>query len=111
MTGCGGSASYYGPCGAYDCPSCYPISRFPEDEDESDTVLACADATWFPVGTLFETRRDFREACLRVYGRAPNLQPLDGGAYDYAAMRWVLRVVDRPLPEDEPTEEMTLALG
>jgi hypothetical protein len=24
FSGCGGWSSYYGPCGAYDCSSCYP---------------------------------------------------------------------------------------
>lgn len=105
MTGCGGVAAYHGPCGAEDCPSCYPRLTEILDEDSRDTVLACVDGAWFPLGTLFEDRKAFRQACIRTHGKAPNLTPLDGGAYDYAAMRWVLKVVDRPLPEDEPTEE------
>ena len=35
--GCRGWASYDGPCGATDCPSCYPGSWDQEDSDE------CAD--------------------------------------------------------------------
>ena len=109
--GCGGIAAFTGPCGAEDCPSCFPCIGEILDEEASDTVLACADSTWFPVGTLFEDSRAFRQACMQVYGKAPNLTPLDGGGFDYAAMRWVLQLVDRPVPEDEPTEEMTLPLG
>ena len=103
--GCGGLDSYHGPCGAYDCPSCYTVAQIIDDEEACDTVLACVDSTWFPAGTLFEDSRAFREACKSVYGKAPNLTPLDGGGFDYAAMRWVLKVVDRPVPDDEPTED------
>ncbi|MBC8425107.1 hypothetical protein H8E07_13370 [bacterium] len=30
--GCGGWAAYHGPCGALDCPDCYPGS-WDSDED------------------------------------------------------------------------------
>jgi len=103
--GCGGIAAFNGPCGAEDCASCYPCIGEILDEEASDTVLACVDSTWFPAGTLFEDSRAFRQACMQVYGKAPNLTPLDGGGFDYAAMRWVLKVVDRPVPDDEPTED------
>lgn len=107
--GCGGIAAFAGPCGAEDCPSCFPLSWNRPVENPLDlgagTVLACVDSTWFPVGTLFEDRKAFRQACMQVYGKTPNLTPLDGGGYDYAAMRWVLKLVDRPVPDDEPTED------
>ena len=32
--GCGGFASYDGPCGATDCPSCYPGSWDRDEEEE-----------------------------------------------------------------------------
>lgn len=34
---CGGFASYYGPCGATDCESCYPGGS-DEDEDREETM-------------------------------------------------------------------------
>lgn len=32
--GCGGFASYHGPCGATDCPTCYPGSWDRDEEEE-----------------------------------------------------------------------------
>ena len=32
--GCGGHANYTGPCGATDCPSCYPFSWDRDEEEE-----------------------------------------------------------------------------
>ena len=32
--GCGGFANYTGPCGATDCPSCYPFSWDRDEEEE-----------------------------------------------------------------------------
>ena len=111
MTGCGGVASYYGPCGAYDCSSCYPVSRFPDDEDETPTYFVCVDGSWAPLGERFEDSRAFRQAMKARRGVAPNLTRIDGGWYDYSNMRYVLRAVYLEAEDDEPTEEMTLAVG
>jgi len=34
--GCGGWAAYDGPCGALDCPSCYPGSWDSHDDEEEE---------------------------------------------------------------------------
>lgn len=34
--GCGGWSAYRGPCGATDCPDCYPGSWDEPDEDEDE---------------------------------------------------------------------------
>lgn len=35
---CAGYASYHGPCGAYDCDSCYPGGGEDQDEVEEEEV-------------------------------------------------------------------------
>ena len=123
---CGGFDSYHGPCGAHDCTSCYPFSRFPDVEDEVETEIEvtpepigwrCVAADWEPAdsGNLWHTPMAFIRHMHRVHGKAPSLYPMNGDdRYCYEERRYILRAVYEEVePDDdgEPTEEMTLPLG
>ncbi len=116
MTGCGGVASYYGPCGGVDCASCYPVSQFPDDEDVAPEPVGyrCIAKPWAGSTTLWPSVRTFLAAMRVCHGKAPSLYPLfDGrtsGYYGYEEQRFILESVYAEV-EDEPTEEMTVPLG
>lgn len=69
---CGGQASYYGSCGAYDCDSCYPGCNDPRETQRDlrhcGYVFLPDDQEWRKVvrRSTHTARRDHKDGRIKV---------------------------------------------